>query len=284
VKKLTAVISLLLILGVFLAGCSMARKSEQAPSYDSGYAPGAPTNSAPDAPGTPGLPDANYGKRIKNGDITIQVDDLVKTEASIVARVEAVKGFIQQSSQSGTDEDASLYISVRIPADQFDPFFEGLKSLGEVDKSSSSVTDVTEEYIDLNARKDTLTAQEARLRTMFDQAKSVEEMLQVENELSRVRTEIEQITGRLRYLDNVVSYSTVNIYLEHTEVPVQPKVKNFGQQVMYYLKDGFGVMVTVLVTLVKVAAWLLPFAVIGVPIWLLIRKLVGGKRNNTVAK
>jgi hypothetical protein len=76
----------------------------------------------------------------------------------------------------------------------------------------------------------------------------------------------------------------VNIYLEHTEVPVQPEVKNFGQQVMYYLKDGFGVMVTVLVTLVKVAAWLLPFAVIGVPIWLLIRKLVGGKRNNTVAK
>lgn len=132
------------------------------------------------------------------------------------------------ASSASSLSPRSASITLRIPADKLPTAVKAGASLGTVLSETSSQSDVTQQHIDMKARLDNLIAEEARLRDFLNRAANVTEMLQVEQELSRVRGEIESLTAQLDYLDNQVELSTLTIYLSEPGSVVQPDGGTWG--------------------------------------------------------
>ncbi|MEJ7701891.1 MAG: DUF4349 domain-containing protein [Pyrinomonadaceae bacterium] len=136
-----------------------------------------------------------------------------EAQQKITAIAESKGGFVIESSQSSSDAQATtrdtVTMTIRIPAAKFN------ETLDEIRKTSSRVIvetvkgqDVTEEFIDIEARLKTKKALEEQFLGIMKQSKSVEDALNVQRELADVRGEIEQIEGRKRFLENQSSLST----------------------------------------------------------------------------
>jgi hypothetical protein len=100
-----------------------------------------------------------------------------------------------------------------VPVDDFEALVRALRTLGAVTNESAAGQDVTDEYVDLDARLGNLQATQARLRSFLDRATNVTETLTVDAELRRIEEEIEVIEGRMGYLAGRSAYSTIHLEL-----------------------------------------------------------------------
>jgi hypothetical protein len=121
-------------------------------------------------------------------------------------------GFILSSSINDIGSShKSGFLTARVPQDKFYPAIEKIESLGTRKHRQVSGQDVTEEFIDLEARLGNLKKQEARLSDILEMAKTVKDIIEVEHELERVRGEVERLTGRLNYLNKSAEMSTITV-------------------------------------------------------------------------
>lgn len=120
------------------------------------------------------------------------------------------------------------WMTVRVPADALDAFVDGAMALGTVKYQAEDTEDVTEQHVDLTARLANLQAEEARLRTFFDAAENVTDMLAVEAELNRVRQEIESMQAQVTYLERQAAMATVTIELTEEQPVVRPEGQGWG--------------------------------------------------------
>lgn len=151
-------------------------------------------------------------KIIKTARLNIEVQDFEAAAGDVERLAQASEGFVSTSNSYVTDTGHKRgTVTIRVPAEGFLNAVEEIKKLGKVKSTSSSGQDMTEEYVDLDARLRTLEKQEGRLLEILENASTVEDLLKVEGHLGRVRGEIERITGRLRYLDNMVDLSTITV-------------------------------------------------------------------------
>jgi hypothetical protein len=154
-------------------------------------------------------------KIIKTGYLTIEVEQFDTVAAAVEEMAVAAGGFVSNSNSYVTSEGQKKgSVTIRVPAEGFESILEEIKKLGEVKSTSSSGQDVTEEYIDLEARLSNYQKQEERFLVILENASTVEDVLKVEEQLGRVRGEIERIEGRLRYYDNYIDLSTITVSLE----------------------------------------------------------------------
>lgn len=148
--------------------------------------------------------------------------------ASAVAEITHIAewsgGYIQESSvwteskvgEPGAGSERGVMAArfvLRVPQSQFQRALDEVKKLGEVKREQISGQDVTEEYVDVESRIKALRVQEARLLELLSQAKSIDEILRVESELARVRSDLESLVSRLRYLENMVALSSIEVSL-----------------------------------------------------------------------
>ncbi|MGM0366797.1 MAG: DUF4349 domain-containing protein [Actinomycetota bacterium] len=182
-------------------------------------------------------------------------------------------GFVS-NSESYSDPEGRLTsgrITIRVPAEKFDSVLNQVKALGTVLSISISGQDVTEEYVDLEARLRNLRAQETVLLELMEQARTVRDSIEVQRELSTVQGEIEVLKGRLNYLDNMVSFSTIDVYF--TVPPLIRETADWG--FINAVRRGARGAVNVFNGLVRVLILISPvlvfIAVIIVIIWLIIR-------------
>ena len=120
-------------------------------------------------------------------------------------------------------------VAVRVPADQLDAFVLSLRNLAvEVDSESSTSRDVTDEYVDNKSRLTSLQATEEALLGLLDQARSVEDALAVQRELSKLQANIESIQGRIKFLEETAAFSLVNVGLRLA--PMDMEVISGGDQ------------------------------------------------------
>jgi hypothetical protein len=162
-------------------------------------------------PTTP--PPAVPRKIIYDATIDLVVDSLGGLEASVVDVVKRHGGFLSGSDMA-TQVSAQRTATwrVRVPVDRFEDFVRAIGRLGEVRTSHIGSQDVTEEYFDLEARIRNKQEEEKRLlKHLADSTGKLEDILKVEAELTRVRGEVEQMQGRLRFLANRADLSTVTI-------------------------------------------------------------------------
>jgi hypothetical protein len=162
---------------------------------------------------------------------TVSLDLIVSdTEASfqeIQRLAEEMGGFVAQSNMWRQDDHPRGSMTVRVPAERLDEALEKFKALAvDVESQSKDSQDVTEEYVDLAARLENEQRTERELQELLEtrsERGKTADILEVHRELSRVRSQIEQIQGRMTYLDNLASMATVQISLT-PDALVQPVV------------------------------------------------------------
>src|SRR5262249_42003483 len=152
-------------------------------------------------------------KIIYNAEIELVVKSLAGAEREMMKLVQASGGYVAEndlSNQSGARGQGSW--KVRVPVDAFDAFLEGVARLGELQRVHRDSQDVSMEYYDVEARISNKQQEEKRLlKHLADSTGKLEDILNVERELSRVRGEVEQMQGRLRFLADQTTLSTVTI-------------------------------------------------------------------------
>jgi hypothetical protein len=158
--------------------------------------------------------------------LSLEVDNLEKASDRITELTQDMNGFIADSKAWVTSAGQRKgKIKIRIPKNNFLQTIEEIEKLGKVESKEISGEDITEEYVDLEARLKNFKQEEESLLGILGKAKKVPDILEVEKELARVRRKIEEITGRMEYLENRVELSTITISLHEPE-PITPKGKN----------------------------------------------------------
>lgn len=171
-------------------------------------------------------------KIIKNAQLDITVEDFDKAYERIIVLTKEMGGYIEDSRITKDKTGKMGHIAARMPHNHFEEFIMKLENLGEVTNKTISGNDITTQYFDTQARVNNFKKQEQRLLDILEKAQTVEEILKIENELNRVRYEIERLTSQLKQWDNLVELSTVNIYLRQTKTP-QKKIKPLSFKDVY---------------------------------------------------
>lgn len=150
---------------------------------------------------------------IKSGSLSIVVDDVRASVEEITSYAEEKGGFLVSSNISKYDIELSGYITVRVPSEFFDEIIAYVKEMGELESEYIEGIDITEEYVDLEAKLGNLQATEAQFLEIMKKAVEIEDVLAVQKELSYVRENIESIEGRMKYLSESVDLSSLTVYL-----------------------------------------------------------------------
>ncbi|HEX4932083.1 MAG TPA: DUF4349 domain-containing protein [Gemmatimonadaceae bacterium] len=158
---------------------------------------------------------------IRTAVASVEVDSLEVAIAAVQRIAATLGGWVGNTSMSGGAHDVrTATIELKIPAPRFDDAIAGLRPIGTVENVTSSAQDVGEEFVDLEARTANARRLEARLVTLLaTRTGKLEDVLNVERELARVREEIERFEGRLRYLQARVATSTLTVTV-HERLPL----------------------------------------------------------------
>lgn len=194
------------VLALLIAGCTESMKS-----FDTVAAAGEPlpqTTAPPTAtaapPETPKQPAAQR-KMIYNASVAMVVVDVADAKGAIRAIAEQAGGFMQ--SMVGDS------IVVRVPAESLDDSLQSIRLIGEVTDEQVAGTDVTEQWHDLAIRLGNAQRARERLLALLDKAEKTEDLLKIEQEITRLTETIERIKGRQRYLRDAVALSTITVRL-----------------------------------------------------------------------
>jgi len=186
-------------------------------------------------------------KIIKHGNLSFETSDLEKTTTRIYEIVKRYKGQIQ------SDREGKNYknITIRINSDNFESLLEEIsKGVNYFDTKEVSSQDVTERYIDLQARLKTKKELEGRYLELLKKATKVSEMIEIEKNLSKIREEIEAKEGQLNYLKNQVTFSTIQIYFykQSTDTGI---TNSYGSKITNAIKHGFDGMLSLFITFIE---------------------------------
>jgi len=161
-------------------------------------------------------------KIITSGSISLEVTDFDNKMESIADLAERNGGYVESSyvdniinheADGKSDKLKTGNITLRLPAARFGSAVEEIKTMGEVINQNTNSIDISEQYYDTATRIDNLTVQENRLRELISKAQNVDEILKIENELNRVRSEIELMSTDIKRWDKQVSLSTLYVNL-----------------------------------------------------------------------
>ena len=157
--------------------------------------------------------DAVKRKVISVASISIEVEFVQEKVTEIREISEMLGGFVEHMSTYGGSDRYRANMTVRIPQDQFLTALDRISVLGKVQSQNLGNEDVTEEFIDIEARLKSSLLEEKSILSLLDKAEKLSEILTIERELSRVRSEIERLQGKLNFLNRRVDLATINVAL-----------------------------------------------------------------------
>lgn len=221
-------------------------------------------------------------KIIRNAELTIELDSPEDAQRKITAIAETHGGFVV-TSESKLNEVSSaaapsrfVIVVVRVPSAQFNAAIEKIRAVGgRILQEKITGQDVTEEYIDLEARSRTQRALEAQMLDILKRAGKISDALEVQNQIAAVRTEIERLEGRRRFLENQAALSTINITL-HTPTPVMiaTTAHGFWHEVKQAAGNGIDLASNITLGVIQFVIMLIPILLlIALPLWLVWRFL-----------
>ncbi|MCL2743220.1 MAG: DUF4349 domain-containing protein [Planctomycetaceae bacterium] len=178
-------------------------------------------------------------KIIKNGSIRFAAADVNETKSLITQTVQELKGYISDDNASGYSNRIEHRLIIRIPADKFDLLLNTIsKRVNKLDDKKIEVLDVTEEYIDIEARTKTKKELQSRYAALLERAETVEDILRIEKEIGGLQTEIESVEGRMRYLKDRIAFSTLTVtYYQEIDEPASPF--GFSSKFTEGIKNGW---------------------------------------------
>ena len=151
-------------------------------------------------------------KIIKTGEISVEVNDLVQARSKLDGHVKGVKAYYENENYFSEYNRKGYRLVIRVPNQQFDTLWQRLQSgMGRVLSSNVNVSDVTGEYVDLNIRLNNNLAYLAQYKEVLKKAKSIEDIMAVQEKIRVLEEEIDSKKGRIQYLDDQVNYSTLTL-------------------------------------------------------------------------
>jgi len=184
-------------------------------------------------------------KIIRDADITMEVEEVEQSYDNILALLGSFGGYEATRSMSNNSYGYPVAnATLKIPAGKLDAFLAELKKEGEVISSYISSDDISDKYFDSTIRLETLEKELEKYYEFLENAKDVEEQLQVSRSISDITYQIEQLKGSIRRWDSLVDYSTVkiNLYRKY-EAPVEPREIKWDslsvEDMGWFISSGF---------------------------------------------
>jgi len=215
-------------------------------------------------------------KIIKTADISIEVKDFKKARILLDKLLKKHKAYFSNERQNNTDYEISTSITIRLKSENFDSLLNEVGNLAyKVNNKEVHVTDVTEEFIDVMARLKNKKQVEQQYLELLKRANTIDEILKVNEHLRILREEIESKEGRLKYLENQVTYSTINLYMYQTN---EQAYSGFGEKIIKGLEGGWKGILAFIIGLAYI--WPLVLLIVFF-IWLILRWKKKKKQNPT---
>lgn len=290
--KISSEWALVLALVFFVSACSPGRPGATAqfePAADRAMAPAAPmatsgtavaAKAEGQAPASPALgalaasqPDRQL---IKNATVVIETVDSRAATDQLTSGLAAIGGYVgeMQEAVDGLGRRA-VTIQIRVPSDKFDASMHTLESLGRTINKQVTTQDVTEEFVDTEARARNLKKMEERLLDHLNRFGELKDILGVEKELTRVREDVERLDGRLRYLSHRVAFSTISVTLTEkpkAETVIPEQSFSTAKVTTEAVRSLVGFGQTVWYCVIWVGVWSPVWLVIVLAIWLVRRR------------
>lgn len=256
-----------------LSGCSKGG--------DAGASPAAATaNNGGDAPSSSSVAKASR-KVIRNAELGMSVTDPARAGREAQAIAEANGGYLASTtslttaSEDGQDP-GSVRVVLRVASDKLDGTLEALRKLGtHVGSENITSKDVTEDWVDLDARLRTQKKLEEQYLEILKGATRVEDLLNVQKQLAEVRGEIEKLEGKRRVLDDQIALSSVTVTFQGNRPFITASVGAFGRAAKRASADAVNVSAGIVVGSIRLAGFLLPVVLfVLAPLYLFGRWLV----------
>lgn len=226
------------------------------------------------------ISEAMNRKIIRNADLALEVSAPLEAQQKVSSIAETLGGFVVTSesklrpSGDGAKQDVEVSLVVRVPSQQFKPAVEQILGLGSrVLQNKATGEDVTEEFIDLEARVKTQKALEEQFLEIMKRASKVEDALEVQRQIAEVRTEIEKLEGRKRFLENRASLSTITVALQ-PPATIVVNTSGFGRSVREAVSESVGVAVDIVLFLIRSVIVLIPVLLLIILPGLLLTRFV----------
>ena len=293
----------LILVSMFLAGCSLReRPSEYAskapqPTVESteneNYAQ---TSQLQDASlrkvdDSQAISEAMDRKVIKNAELKLEVASPNETQHKISEIAASVGGFVVDSEtkhREGNDQskpETEVKLVVRVPAAAFENVVNRIRSeSAHLIHDNVSGQDVTEEFIDLEARIKTQKALEVQFLEIMKQAYKVADALEVQRQIAEVRSDIERLEGRKRFLQNRASLSTITVGLQ-TPTVIVVNTSSFGRSIKETVSTSIDMATGIVLLLVRLVILSIPvLLLIGLPVLLVTRYLMRRAKRHQLAR
>ncbi|HLF72016.1 MAG TPA: DUF4349 domain-containing protein [Dehalococcoidia bacterium] len=221
-------------------------------------------------------------KIVQQATLKLQVKNVGDSFAEVGRIATAAGGFVGGSNFTNQGSDLQVAtVTLRVPAARYQDVLGELRGLGaKVDAETSNASDVTEQYSDLSARLRNLEATDTQLLTLLGRANTIAEILQVQDRLNNVRSEIEQVKGRMQLFDKLSEMATIGVTLRPLAVPVSTGGNDGLGRVVSEAWDAslafLGGIAGVLVTVVVFGWWLPLVAAPAYVAWRRLSRPAGG--------
>jgi hypothetical protein len=203
-------------------------------------------------------------KIIKTGQVTIEVARVPAALDQVRDIATANGGYVSSSNVYTSQNDRKTgYVMIRIPAERFEAAMQALAPLGKVLSTSTQRSDVTEEYIDLTIQNESYHNQLENYYRLMDTATEVEDIIQIQQQIDRITMSLNQIEGRLRYLDSQIDLSTITVNLQEPEPVGGETSYNIIAAINAGIAGFFGMISAVIIIIFSV----IPLILIGLIVY-----------------
>ena len=210
-------------------------------------------------------------KIIKQGDISFESNNITATRKKILCSLKKLGGYTVEDNETTNNEEGrkEYTLKVLIPAKNFDLLLDTVSSSAyKIDSKNISVTDVTTKFIDITTRLNNKKILEGRYLDLLRKGSKISDLLEIENKLSEIRSDIESTQGQLNYLNKQVDYSSLDITFYTKQVLQADKGIGFGYKLKTAILDGLGLLQNLFFGIISL--W--PLILLVVIIYVLIKR------------
>lgn len=311
-KALSLLLAALLVFALCACGSADTASSAPAASYDMAYTENAYPAEAEEyggfavtggtqlESGSGAAPEGSPEKLIYSASATVETTEFDGTIEKLSALVEQYGGFVESSSVNGSNYytqsrgySSTRYASyvIRVPSDKFSALMGSLSTLGNVPYSHTYTENITAQYYDTDARLTAYQTQEARLLEMMEAAKTVEDLIAIEEKLTELRYQIESLQSTLKNWDRQVAYSTLDLEVQEVVEYTPESRMSYGQELALALTNGlkrtgefFKDLLLAIVGALPALVILAVVLAILIPVWKKRRKTRRAKKNPPAEK
>ena len=311
-KALSLLLAVLLVFALCACGSADTASSAPAASYDMAYTEDAYPAEAEEyggfavtggtqlESGSGAAPEGSPEKLIYSASATVETTEFDGTIEKLSALVEQYGGFVESSSVNGSNYytqsrgySSTRYASyvIRVPSDKFSALMGSLSTLGNVPYSHTYTENITAQYYDTDARLTAYQTQEARLLEMMEAAKTVEDLIAIEEKLTELRYQIESLQSTLKNWDRQVAYSTLDLEVQEVVEYTPESRMSYGQELALALTNGlkrtgefFKDLLLAIVGALPALVILAVVLAILIPVWKKRRKARKARKNPPAEK